>query len=280
MLYFVVLCLVGLLGVLSKEDIEVSYKSRMSLYRPYVDKLSGRLSFGDLSGGCSVVSSGGDAGVHLTSSMEGSSGSITAKVPIGMRNWKIDVHLRIKPGASGVGIWIMRDFMPGNIFGGNSSFNGLLVFLALDKNGLSTGYPSVGVATAYGKSPVVHFEKRVKYVQDCVITISMWKGTLSVFYGGRNKTPELVDELQRVEIDDGSYLSLSGQINRSEGDITVKTVSIYKQHSSKKAYRQDDPPRTRVGMTWVVLGIVGCGVAYYAYTQRSMKPRQKGILQQ
>lgn len=277
--------LLGLVGgvahALAKEEIDTTYKSKLSLYRPYVDKISGRLVFGDLNGGCTVVSTGGDAGVHLTSSIEGSSGSITAKNPIGMRNWKMDVHMRVKPGALGVGIWIMKEFQTGEIFGGNSRFNGLMVFLALDKNDLSQEHPSIGVATAYGGSPVIHFEKRVKYMEDCVITLGFWNGTLSVLYGGKGSKPELVDQLSRVVIDDGSYMSISGQVKKAHGDITVKTISIYKQHGPKRQkYKEDEVPKTRSLMTWVVFSVLIGSVAYYMYWQRKTKPKHKGILQQ
>lgn len=279
--FFVFLWLTAIGCVLARDEIEATYRGKISLFRPYVDRISGRLSFGDLNGGCTVVSSGSDSGVHLTSSSEGSSGSIIGKNPIDMKNWKIDIHLRIKEGAQGIGLWIMKDFSEGDIFGGNSSFNGLLVFLALDKNSLSKEYPSIGVATAYGGSPVVHFERKVKYLEDTVISLSLWKGTLSVMYGGRGKKLEIVDELKRVVIDEGSYLSVSGKIDKSYGDITVKTISFYKQHTMKKDKKfNQDIPKTRSFMTWIVLAVLIGGVGYYIYTQKNIRPRNKGILQQ
>ncbi|KAI5192935.1 lectin, mannose-binding 2 [Nematocida minor] len=277
----VFLALLGILSVSCKEKISSTYKSKMSLFRPYIDRTTGRLPFGEMKGDCNVVSIGGDAGVHLTSSREGSSGSISSKHPLEMRNWKMDVHMQIKPGAKGAAIWIMKDFEAGDLFGGSSTFNGMMIFLALEKNNLTNSYPSIGIATAYGGAPVVHFEKKISFVKDSLISLNFWNGTLSVSYGGRDKKVNLVDELSRLTVDDGSFITVSGEIKEAFGDISVKTISLFRLYTSnKKSYSQYDPPKTRSLMTWVIFVILIGAVGYYLYKQRSSKPKHKGILQQ
>lgn len=279
---------VGVLGaftasVLCSKKIDASYKSKVSLYKPYVDRVTGRVQFGDLAGSCSIVSMGEDAGVHLTSTMDGSTGSITSRIPLSMENWRIDAHFSVKKGARGAGIWIMKEFQPGQIFGGNEQFNGILVYLALMENKISGKgrYPKIGLATAYGGAPVVHFERDVKFIQDCMIRLQFVNGTLSVFYGGRNKEVDLVDEMSRFVIDEGSFISVSGEVSEGSGDVNVKSISLFKLHvGGRKFYAEEEHPATKSFTTWIIFGVLASGVGYYIYRQRTAKPKHKGILQQ
>ncbi|KFG25311.1 uncharacterized protein NESG_02082 [Nematocida ausubeli] len=267
-------------SVLASTKHEPIYRSNASLYRPYIDRVTGRVVFGTLQGGCSVISTGNDAGVHLTQSAENSYGSITARKPISGSNWKLDVHATVKKGAKGMGIWVMKDFEGGSLFGGSEQFNGILVFLALQKNSLTDIYPSIGVATGYGNAPVVHFQKKIKMVDDIMISLRLVDSTLSVFYGGRNLKVELIDEMHRISIDDNSFVSISGQVLTENGDINIKTASFFKMHIPKRrGFQEDEIPKTKSKTTWLLLGALCLAVLCYLYTQRSAKPKHKGILQ-
>ncbi|KAH9385823.1 uncharacterized protein NEMAJ01_0719 [Nematocida major] len=256
---------------------ESIYKSKESLYRPYVDRITGRVPFGNLSGHAHVVSTGMEAGIHLTSGYSGSAGSITGKHPLGMKNWRFDVHLSVKPGLKGVGLWIMRNFSGGPLFGGNEQYNGILVFLQLEGDLLGkVPGPSIGVATAYGGSSVVHFQKRISAKNDCIVRVDFVDGKLSVGYSERGKKVQTMGEMDRVSIDEGSFLSISGELAGPEGDGNVKSISVYRIRTRVENFKEE-VPYTRPVMSWVVFAVLVSGVVYYMHAQKKKKP-QKGIL--
>ncbi|KAI5167079.1 hypothetical protein NEIRO03_1457 [Nematocida sp. AWRm78] len=274
------LLLVSSALVLATDSMKPVYKSKASMYRPYLDRITGRLVFGTMQGGCNVVSMGNEAGVHLTQSTDNSYGSVTAKHPIAMDNWKMDIHVSVKRGAQGMGIWFTKDFNSGTLFGGSPQFNGLLVFMAMSENTLTDKYPMIGIATAYGGAPVVHFSKKVDLVQNCMISLKFVNGVLSVMYGGRDKEVKLIEEMRRVSFDDGTRLTISGQVADSDGDINIKSISVFKMHRPRRIPTVDEIPKTRQKMTWLIFGAVLIGVGYYVYKQRTVKQKHKGILQQ
>lgn len=257
-------------------EYQINYNTQLSLYYPYLDG-EGFCGFGPIKGDAMVVSRGQSFGVALTGHKKDSAGIISSRRPQPMSNWRVDVSLRVVPGAEGVSVWFSREeAKEGNVFGGAAD-NGVIAFLNTGNKSISQP-PSVGIAIIRGKAqPRVLFSKKVIPLEVCTVRVESYNGEVKVLYGRALNSLQEIGRTTEAYIPRGHFISVSGSNKGEVGDVLVKSISVSRIFMAKPrgaTLGAEERGSTSSLLVWGVFILLIIGVGYYMYNQKKKLPKK------
>ncbi|KAI5179710.1 hypothetical protein NEOKW01_0173 [Nematocida sp. AWRm80] len=269
------------IALFSCKEIQDRYKNRLSLYQPYTD-INGNCTFGTMLGDGYIVSKGNNPGVYLAHEKGNSFGAIKANRPIGLKNWKIDMHMAIDLESDGIGIWLGDEFQLGDMMGGSSKVSrGIGIFLSLKKNSYNLVPKSISVVSfSYGQRKIL-LSKKIPYLNENMLFRLIYiDNELKIEYSNEDIDPIVLGPVKGAIISPQYTLAISGSSTSGDGTISIRTISIFEQFvNTTKKYITDDKPRVRSPIIGAgIFLILICGIIYYLHKQQPVTKHKKGLV--